>query len=98
MASKNQTQIITEAGKQELFIVREFEAPRHLVFKAFTEREILVKWVGPREMTIRYDYFEPKKGGSYRFIQTLPSGLEIGFQDRKSTRLNSSHQIISYAV
>ncbi len=79
MGSKNQTKIIAEAGKQELFIVREFEAPRELVFEAFTDKDILVQWVGPREMRMRYEKFEPTEGGSYRYIHTLPSGLEFGF-------------------
>ena len=79
MPSKNQTKIIAEAGKQELFIIREFEASRELVFEAFTDQDILVQWVGPREMKLRYEKFEPKEGGSYRYIQTLPGGMEFAF-------------------
>ena len=71
MASKNQTKIIAEPGKQELFIVREFEAPRELVFHAFTDKDILVQWIGPREMSIRYEKFEPKEGGSYRYYSNV---------------------------
>ena len=80
MTSKNQTKIIAEPGKQELFIVREFEAPRALVFHAFTEKDILVQWIGPREMSIRYEKFEPKEGGSYRSIQTSSDGMEFAFR------------------
>ena len=79
MASKNQTKIIAEAGKQELFIIREFEAPRELVFKAFTDKEILVQWIGPREMSMRYEKFDLRDGGSYRYIQTSSDGMEFGF-------------------
>ena len=79
MASKNQTKIIAEAGKQELFIIREFEAPRELVFHAFTDKDILVQWIGPREMSMRYEKFEPKEGGSYRSIQTSSDGMEFAF-------------------
>lgn len=79
MKSKNQTTIIARTGKQELFIIREFEAPKELVFKAFTDKDILVQWVGPREMTMRFEKFEPKPGGSYRYLQTLPTGTEVGF-------------------
>ncbi len=79
MASNNKTQIIVEPGKQELFVIREFDAPRELVFKAFSTEEILVQWVGPREMTLRYEKFEPREGGSYRFINGLPNGMEFGF-------------------
>jgi len=79
MNTKNQTQIIAEPGKQELFIIREFKAPRDLVFKAFTDASILIQWVGPREMSMRYEKFEPFPGGSYRYLQTLPNGMEFGF-------------------
>lgn len=63
----NKTEIIAEPGKQELFIKREFEAPRELVFKAHTDAEIYVKWVGPREMKMTIEKWEPRAGGSYRF-------------------------------
>lgn len=79
MASNNKTQIIVEPGKQELFVIREFDAPRELVFKALSTEEILVQWVGPRDMTLRYEKFEPRDGGSYRFINGLPNGMEFGF-------------------
>ncbi len=79
MASNNKTQIVAEEGKQELFIIREFEAPKDLVFKAFSDKDILVQWVGPQEMNIRYEKFEPKAGGSYRYVQSLPNGMEFGF-------------------
>ena len=46
----NKTEIIAEPGKQELFIIREFEAPRELVFRAHTDRDIYIQWVGPREL------------------------------------------------
>ncbi|MEJ7643311.1 MAG: SRPBCC family protein [Chryseolinea sp.] len=79
MSIKNETKIIAEPGKQELFIIREFDAPRELVFKAFTNEQLLVQWVGPREMKMRYEKFQPYEGGSYRYIQTLPDGMEFGF-------------------
>jgi len=34
----NKTTVTAEPGKQELFITREFDAPRELVFKAYTDR------------------------------------------------------------
>ncbi len=37
MTSKNKTLVIAEPGKQEFFIVREFDAPGSLVFKAFSD-------------------------------------------------------------
>ena len=63
----NKTEIIAEPGKQELFIKREFDAPRELVFKAHTDPEIYVKWVGPREMKMTIEKWDARDGGSYRF-------------------------------
>ncbi|HTD42463.1 MAG TPA: SRPBCC family protein [Mucilaginibacter sp.] len=79
MATKNKTEIIVEPGKQELFIKREFEAPRELVFKAFTDADLLVQWLGPCELTMRIDKHEARAGGSYRYVHIDPQGNEYGF-------------------
>jgi len=79
MKTKNPTTIKAEPGSQELFITREFEAPREIVFKAFTDPELIVQWLGPRELTMRVEKFEPKAGGSYRYIHTDPMGNDYGF-------------------
>jgi uncharacterized protein YndB with AHSA1/START domain len=78
MASNNKTQIIAEPGKQEIFVIREFDAPRELVFRAFSEKELLTKWIGPRDLETRYEKFEPFAGGSYRFVQSK-DGMEFAF-------------------
>ena len=75
----NKTKIIAEPGKQELFIMREFNAPRELVFKAFTDPDLYVQWLGPRELTTTLEKFEPKNGGSWRYIQKDPEGNEFAF-------------------
>ena len=75
---KNKTEIIAEPGKQELFIKREFDAPRELVFKAHTDPEIYVKWVGPREMKMTIEKWEARDGGSYRFTHER-DGHTYGF-------------------
>ena len=67
--AKNNTKITAEPGKQELFIIREFNAPRELVFKAFTDPELYAQWIGPRELKTTIEIFEPKNGGFWRYIQ-----------------------------
>jgi len=71
--------IIIEPGKQELFIIREFDAPRELVFKAFTDAELYAQWIGPRGLTTNIETFEPENGGSWRYIQKDPEGNEFAF-------------------
>lgn len=79
MKKKNQTKVTAEPGKQELFITREFEAPRVLVFKAFTDPALVVQWLGPREMSMEIEKLESRTGGSYRFIHRDVRGNEFGF-------------------
>jgi uncharacterized protein YndB with AHSA1/START domain len=76
---KNQTKVIAEKGIQELFITREFEAPRELVFKAFSDPELLVQWLGGCDMTMHIDHLDNRAGGSYRFLHCSASGHEYGF-------------------
>jgi uncharacterized protein YndB with AHSA1/START domain len=77
---KNQTTITAVPGKQEIFITREFDAPRELVFKAFTDPELLIQWLGGQcNLTMRIEKFEARVGGSYRYVHTDPAGIEYGF-------------------
>ena len=77
MASKNKTTIMTEPGKQELFITREFDAPRELVFKAYTDPDIYVRWLGPRDLDTSLEMFEPVSGGRWRFVQKDKDGNDL---------------------
>ncbi len=76
---RNKTVITAESGKQELFITREFDAPRELVFKAFTDPKLYVQWLGPRDLTMTLEMFEPRSGGRWRYIQKDKDGNEFGF-------------------
>jgi uncharacterized protein YndB with AHSA1/START domain len=80
MAHTNQTTITAEPGKQEMLITREFDAPRELVFQAFTDPELYVQWLGPRRLTTFLETFEPRSGGRWRYIQKDPSGNEFAFR------------------
>ena len=75
----NKTIITAEAGKQEIIIEREFEAPRELVFKAYTDPELYVKWLGPRDLTMKLEKFEPVSGGSWSYVSTDKDGNEYRF-------------------
>jgi uncharacterized protein YndB with AHSA1/START domain len=70
----NKTTLKVEPGKQELFITREFDAPRELVFKAFTDPKLLQQWMTPCNMTLQIEQFTSVDGGTYHFTQTDPVG------------------------
>lgn len=64
----NKTEIIAEPGKQELFIRREFDAPRELVFRAYTDPDVVVRWLGPRDLKMTVEKWEPRDGGSWKYV------------------------------
>jgi uncharacterized protein YndB with AHSA1/START domain len=73
------TVFIVEPGKQEIVITRSFDAPRELVFKAFTDPKLLAQWWGPRTYTTTVDKVEPWPGGLWRFVQRNGGGSEYAF-------------------
>ena len=79
MSAKNKTTVTAEPGKQELFITREFDAPRELVFKAHIDPELYVQWLGPHGYEMILETFEPHSGGRYRYIHKNKDGNEFGF-------------------
>jgi uncharacterized protein YndB with AHSA1/START domain len=79
MSSKNKTTITVEPGQQELFIIREFDAPRALVYKAHIDPNLYVQWLGPRGYEMELETFEPHSGGRYRYIHKDENGNEFGF-------------------
>jgi len=79
ITKSNHVSITAEPGIKEITIVREFNAERVLVFKAFTDPEIYTQWIGPNGYSTKIIKFEPRSGGSYRFIQKDPEGREFAF-------------------
>jgi uncharacterized protein YndB with AHSA1/START domain len=48
-------------------IVREFDAPPERVFRAFTDPDVFVSWLGPTETSVRLDTWDAVSGGAYRY-------------------------------
>ncbi len=71
---ERKTKINAEDGKQELLITREFDLPLELVFKAYTEADIVEQWMGTKVLKL-----ENKKHGGYQFETTDPLGNKHGF-------------------
>jgi len=64
----SKTQISAPTGSPFIDVSREFDAPRDLVFKAYTDPDLLVQWMGPRKYEMVIDTWEPRAGGSWRFV------------------------------
>jgi uncharacterized protein YndB with AHSA1/START domain len=79
MTRSARTKITGEFGKQELIIIREFDAPQELVFKAFTDPELYIQWLGPRGSNITIEKFNPENGGEWQYIYRNAKGDEYIF-------------------
>lgn len=66
----NETQIIADPTVPLVRIIREFDAPREKVFRAHTDPELLVRWLGPRDLTMTVEHYDCRTGGSYRYLHT----------------------------
>ena len=74
---KNETKIMAEPGKQDVYIIREFDAPREMVFKAHADPKFIKQWLGPRNRVMKIDYYHSKSGGAYRYTIEDKNGKEI---------------------
>lgn len=77
---ENRTQIIAEAGKHDFSIVREFDATKETVFKAFAEPEYFKQWFMPLEMAFTIEKMECKTGGSFENYHSHQNGMKFGFR------------------
>lgn len=58
---------------------RELDAPRELVYRAYTDPELLPQWLGPRGFVMKVEKWEVEDGGAWRYVQTDPEGKEWAF-------------------
>jgi uncharacterized protein YndB with AHSA1/START domain len=63
-------------GDRELVITRVFDAPRELVWKAWTDPKHIAQWWGPKGFTTRVEQMDFRPGGIWRYVMCSPDGTE----------------------
>lgn len=76
--NKHETEIIVDPDVPLIRIIREFDAPPEKVYRAHVDRDLFVRWIGPRQTQMRVDGFDARTGGSYRYVASH-EGAEYGF-------------------
>ena len=71
---------VTTPTDREIHIVREFDAPRDLVFAVYTDPKLIHEWWGPNGTTTTVDYMDPRTGGDWRFGIRNADGSETAFR------------------
>jgi uncharacterized protein YndB with AHSA1/START domain len=71
---------VTTPTEREIVLTRVFDAPRQLVFDAFSKPELLKRWFGPRGWSLAVCEVDLKVGGGFRFVLRGPDGSEMGMR------------------
>ena len=70
---------VTLPTDEQILITREFDAPRHLVYKAWTTPELVMRWWSGRRGTMTIAEIDLRVGGKWRYVMIAQGGLEVGF-------------------
>jgi uncharacterized protein YndB with AHSA1/START domain len=77
-ASKG-TAVVTLPSDTQILITREFAAPKHLVYKAWTTPELIKRWWAGTMGKVTLADVDLRVGGMWRFVMVTDSGFEVAF-------------------
>src|SRR5260370_15872059 len=71
---------VTTPTDREVVLTRVFDAPRSMVWDAFSKPELLKRWFGPRGWSLVVCEVDLKVGGGFRFVMRGPDGRDMGMR------------------
>lgn len=77
--TRNATQIEAPADVPVIRLVREFDAPRERVFRAWVDPELFVRWIGPRSIDTTVDVWDARSGGEWRYTASRGDEFRMAF-------------------
>ena len=73
------TATVTLPTDEQILITREFDAPKHLVWQAFTTPELVKRWWHAKRGEVTVAEIDLRVGGKWRYAMVTPDGFEVGF-------------------
>jgi uncharacterized protein YndB with AHSA1/START domain len=70
---------VTLPADQEILITREFDAPRHLVYEAYTNPDLVRRWWHAKRGEMTVCDIDLRVGGRWRYVMVTPEGMEVAF-------------------
>jgi uncharacterized protein YndB with AHSA1/START domain len=70
---------VTLPTDERILIEREFDAPKHLVFRAYTTPELVRRWWHAKRGEVTLVEIDLRVGGKWRYVMTTADGTEVGF-------------------
>jgi uncharacterized protein YndB with AHSA1/START domain len=78
MASSG-TATVTLPADDQILITREFDAPKHLVYKAWTTPELVKRWWNAKRGEVTVAEIDLRVGGAWRYVMVADGGQEVAF-------------------
>ena len=78
-ATSSGTATVTLPTDRQILITREFDAPRHLVYKAWTTPELVKRWWHANRGQVTIAEIDLQVGGTWRYVSVTESGMEVAF-------------------
>jgi uncharacterized protein YndB with AHSA1/START domain len=79
MTTSSGTAKVTLPTDEQILITREFDAPKHLVYKAYTTPELVKRWWHANRGEATIVEIDLRVGGRWRYVMVTDDGLEVGF-------------------
>ena len=79
MATTTNSAKVTLPSDTQLLITREFDAPKHLVWKAYTTPDLIARWWGGSHGKVTSAEVDLRVGGSWRYVLAANEGFEVAF-------------------
>jgi uncharacterized protein YndB with AHSA1/START domain len=70
---------VTLPSDDQILITREFDAPRHLVYRAWTTPELVKRWWAGKRGEVTVAEIDLRVGGTWRYVMTAHGEFEVGF-------------------
>jgi uncharacterized protein YndB with AHSA1/START domain len=71
--------VVTLPTDTQILITREFDAPRHLVYRAYTTPELIKRWWAGERGEVTSAEVDLRPGGTWRYVMTANGGFEVAF-------------------
>ena len=71
--------VLTLPNDTDIVVTREFNAPADVVWRVFTDPELIKRWWAGRQGTVTSVEIDPRPGGTYRYVMTPTEGGEVAF-------------------
>ena len=79
MTVTSQSAKVTLPTDEQILITREFDAPKHLVYKAWTTPELVRRWWTAKRGEMTVAEIDLRVGGTWRYVMIAEGGMEVGF-------------------